>query len=214
MATISGKTFWCLCSAVLILAAAPARAEQRLFESVQATPAGEYTSGIEGPAADLDGNLYVVNFGKQGAIGKLAPGSTASEKFIDLPVGSVGNSIRFARDGKMFIADYKGHNIFVVRKGSTTPEVWFHSDQMNQPNDMTIARDGTIYATTQIGRAAAARFGGLRLPQTGPCRDKSWFRPAPWGRRTALISAQTGKFSMSANLGAAKFGRITFPETS
>ncbi|MEY9643646.1 hypothetical protein ABIF66_011939 [Bradyrhizobium japonicum] len=69
MATISGKTFWCLCSAVLILAAAPARAEQRLFESVQATPAGEYTSGIEGPAADLDGNLYVVNFGKQGAIG-------------------------------------------------------------------------------------------------------------------------------------------------
>ena len=83
MATISGKTFWCLCSAALILAAASARAEQKLFESVQVTPAGEYTFGIEGPAVDLDGNLYVVNFGRQGAIGKLALGSTASEKFID-----------------------------------------------------------------------------------------------------------------------------------
>ncbi len=146
-ATTSGKTFWCLCSAALFLTAASARAGQKLFESVQVTPAGEYTFGIEGPAADLDGNLYVVNFGRQGAIGKLSPGSTASEKFIDLPEGSVGSSIRFARDGTMFIADYKKHNIFAVRKGNTTSEVWFHSDQMNQPNDMTIARDGTIYAS-------------------------------------------------------------------
>jgi len=75
MATISGKTFWCLCSGALFLAATSAHAEQKLFESVQVTPAGEYTFGIEGPAADLDGNLYVVNFGRRGAIGKLSPGS-------------------------------------------------------------------------------------------------------------------------------------------
>jgi len=92
-AITSGRIFWSLCcSAVLILASAvSAPADQKLFESVQLTPAGEYTSGIEEPAADLDGNLYVVNLGRQGAIGKLAPCSAASEKFIDLPDRSVGN---------------------------------------------------------------------------------------------------------------------------
>src|SRR6266702_4121615 len=109
-AIISGKTFWCLCSAALILAAASARAEQRLFESVQVTPAGEYTFGIEGPAVDLDGNLFVVNFGKPGTIGRLPAGGAASEPFTALPEGSVGNAIRFDRNGTMFIADYKKHN--------------------------------------------------------------------------------------------------------
>jgi sugar lactone lactonase YvrE len=178
-AIISGRIFWRLCSTALILSSAVARAEEKLFESVQVTPAGEYTSGIEGPAVDLDGNLYVVNFGGQGTIGKLAPGATASEKFIDLPEGSVGNSIRFGPDGTMFIADYKKHNIFAVKKGSRQPEVWFHSDQMNQPNDMTIARDGTIYASDpnwkrrsgQIWRIFKAADGSIRGQIVAAPRD-------------------------------------------
>ena len=71
------------------------------------TRAGEYTFGIEGPAVDPAGNLYVVNFQKAGTIGKLKPGAVASEFFAALPEGSIGNSIRFALDGRMFIADYK-----------------------------------------------------------------------------------------------------------
>lgn len=145
-------------------------AEPKLFESSQVTPAGEYTSGIEGPAADLDSNLFVVNIGKPGTIGKVAAGSANSEKFIDLPEGSVGNSIRFGRDGTMFIADYKKHNIFEIRKGSLETVVWFHSDLMNQPNDMTIARDGTIYASDpnwkgrsgQIWRIAKTADGSVQ----------------------------------------------------
>ncbi len=111
------------------------------------TPSGEYTSGIEGPAADLDGTLFVVNIGKPGTIGKLALGHSQSEKFIDLPKGSVGNAIRFDRSGTMFVADYKKHNILAIRKGAVEPEVVFHSDLMNQPNDITVTRDGTIYAS-------------------------------------------------------------------
>jgi sugar lactone lactonase YvrE len=148
MAIISRKRFWCLSRVFLLsVAATSAWAEPKLFESRQVTPAGEYTSGIEGPAADLDGNLFVVNLGKPGTIGKLPFGGSHSEKFIDLPEGSVGNAIRFDGAGTMFIADYKKHNIFRIKKGSPEPEVYFHSDQMNQPNDMTIARDGTIYAS-------------------------------------------------------------------
>jgi sugar lactone lactonase YvrE len=192
-AIISGKTFWCLCSAALILAAASARAEQRLFESVQVTPAGEYTFGIEGPAVDLDGNLFVVNFGRQGAIGKLAPGSAASEKFIDLPEGSVGNSIRFARDGTMFIADYKKHNIFVVRKGNTTPEVWFHSDQMNQPNDMTIARDGTIYASDPNWKGRSGQIWRIAHAVDGSVQGKVMAAPRAMGTTNGIDLSPDGK---------------------
>ena len=55
---------------LLVLAAAPALAEP-LFEARQFTPSGEYTFGIEGPAVDADGNLYVVNFRRQGRKGKI-----------------------------------------------------------------------------------------------------------------------------------------------
>mgnify|MGYP002652231657 FL=1 len=114
---------------------------------IRITEAGEYTFGIEGPAVDAAGNLYVVNFQKAGTIGRLKPHANASELFLTLPEGSIGNSIRFSRDGRMFIADYKKHNIFVVEPGSTTLTTYFHSDQFNQPNDLTIAEDGTIYAS-------------------------------------------------------------------
>lgn len=118
-----------------------------LFQSQQLTRTGEYTFGIEGPAVDPVGNLYVVNFQKAGTIGKLRPSAAASELFATLPGGSIGNSIRFAPDGRMFVADYKKHNIFVIESGSTVPREYFHSDAFNQPNDMTIAADGTIYAS-------------------------------------------------------------------
>jgi len=130
----------------LLLGIAPACAEP-LFESRQLTPPGEYTFGIEGPAVDAAGNLYVVNHLRQGTIGKVAAGAARSELFATLPSGSVGVSIRFGRDNRMYVADYRGHNVFVFEPGTAEPRVYFHSDTFNQPNDMTIARDGTIYAS-------------------------------------------------------------------
>jgi sugar lactone lactonase YvrE len=111
------------------------------------TPAGEYTFGIEGPAVDAKGNLYVVNFGKPGTIGKLAAGASQSELFAVLPEGSIGNAIRFDREGRMFVADYKKHNIFLVSPDGKQVDTYFHSEEFNQPNDLTIADDGTIYAS-------------------------------------------------------------------
>jgi sugar lactone lactonase YvrE len=66
----------------------------------------------------------------------------------------------------MFVADYKKHNIFTIAKGSAEPKIFFSSERFNQPNDMTIAPDGTIYASDP-NWAAADRYGASQKPPTG-----------------------------------------------
>ena len=55
MAITSGRIIWCLCSSVcLILAVSSARAETKLFESVQVTPAGQISIALDGYAKSND----------------------------------------------------------------------------------------------------------------------------------------------------------------
>jgi sugar lactone lactonase YvrE len=145
---ISNKTIWLFCGLALAgMKVSSTTAQDALFQSRPITPPGEYTFGIEGPVVDARGNLYVVNFGKPGTIGKVAAGALQSELFGVLPEGSVGNAIRFDRQGRMFVADYKKHNIFLVSSDGKDIKTYFHSDDFNQPNDLTVAADGTIYAS-------------------------------------------------------------------
>ena len=137
----------CLVACAVFPASQSNAAEDPLFVSKRITPEGEYTPGIEGPAVDASGNLYVVNFQQSGSVGKVAAGAAQSQLFALLPVGSIGNGIRFDRQGRMYIADYKKHNIWVIERGETTPRLYFHSDRFNQPNDLAIAADGTLYAS-------------------------------------------------------------------
>ncbi|MBI5262107.1 MAG: SMP-30/gluconolactonase/LRE family protein [Bradyrhizobium sp.] len=193
MATTCGRSFWCLCGSLVLALHAPVRAEPGLFESTQVTPAGEYAFGIEGPAADLEGNLFVVNFGKPGTIGRLATGSSSSEKFIELPEGSVGNAIRFDRAGTMFIADYKKHNIFRVGKNSSEPEIWFHSDLMNQPNDMTVAHDGTIYASDPNWKGKAGQIWRIARTAEGSVEGQIMTAPRAMGTTNGIDLSPDGK---------------------
>src|SRR3954465_14482091 len=103
---------------LLFLAATMPASAQPLFESRQLTPNGEYTFGIEGPAVDAAGTLYAVNHLRSGTIGKVAPGTTRSELFAELPAGSTGVSIRIGADQRIYVADYKRHNIFVFAPGA------------------------------------------------------------------------------------------------
>ncbi|MDB5601347.1 MAG: gluconolactonase [Xanthobacteraceae bacterium] len=177
-------------------------AEPVLFQSRQLTPSGEYTTGIEGPAVDAAGHLYVVNFQKQGAIGKLVPGDPASLSFGSLPEGSVGVSIRFDRDGRMFVADYKKHNIYVVEPGGTEFKVYFHSEDFNQPNDMTIASDGTIYASDphwkrrdgaiwRISRAPDGSGVGVKMTSDRPMSTTNGIDLSPDGKTLYVGESET-----------------------
>ncbi len=178
---------------VLVLAAIPATAAPKLFESKQLTPSGEYTFGIEGPAVDSDGNLFVVNLGKPGTIGKLAPGATVSQSFTALPEGSIGNAIRFDRSGTMFIADYKKHNIFAIEKGSTEPRVVFHSDQMSQPNDITLGHDGAIYASDPNWKGRSGQIWRIARDADGAMQGMVMTAPRAMGTTNGIDLSPDGR---------------------
>jgi sugar lactone lactonase YvrE len=114
------------------------------IQSIDFTAENAFTSGIEGPAVDKEGNLYAVNFAENGTIGKVNEKGKGSV-FVKLPGKSIGNGIRFDTEGNMYVADYIGHNVLQVKKGSEKVTVWAHNPDMSQPNDLAIAPNGTIY---------------------------------------------------------------------
>ncbi len=107
---------------------------------------GVFSAGIEGPASGPDGALYVVNFGRDGTIGRVDADGSA-ELFLTLPDGSVGNGIRFAADGTMWVADYTGHAVLRVDPGTRAVSVFARLHGAHQPNDIALAPDGTLYAS-------------------------------------------------------------------
>jgi gluconolactonase len=126
---------------VLIPAIADVRSKAERF-----TEEGLFTQGIEGPAVDKQGNLYVVNFAREGTIGIVDKDGLATH-FVDLPAGSIGNGIRFDSAGLMYVADYKGHNVLRIDPLTKTIEVYAHEPKMHQPNDIAITASGIIYAS-------------------------------------------------------------------
>jgi sugar lactone lactonase YvrE len=104
----------------------------------------------------------------------------------------------------MFIADYKKHNVFAVKKGSLAPEVYFHSDLMNQPNDITLARDGTIYASDpsfkgrrgqiwRIARSADGSVQGTVMKASRPMGTTNGIDLSPDGTTLYVGESNTGE---------------------
>lgn len=125
-----------------LLSADPAE----LFKATPLTEPKEFTAGIEGPACDAKGNIYAVNFAEQGTIGRTTPDGK-SEIFVKLEGKSVGNGIRFDKAGAMYVADYVGHNVLRIDPATKQISVFAHNAEMNQPNDLAMAADGTLFAS-------------------------------------------------------------------
>ncbi len=119
---------------------------EKLFVARPLTAAKSFTDGIEGPNSDPAGNVYAVNFARQQTVGKVTPDGMA-EVFVTLPGKSVGNGIVFDPQGMMYVADYVEHKVWKVDPRTRKMEVFAHDPKMNQPNDLAIAPDGTLYAS-------------------------------------------------------------------
>ena len=120
--------------------------EGSLYESVDHTAENLFSTNIEGPAVDKKGNLYVVNYQKDGTIGHVKPDGSV-ELFVTLPQGSTANSIQFDSKGNMYLADFTGHNLLMVYMKTREVSVYVHNDAFNQPNDLCINRRDQIFAS-------------------------------------------------------------------
>ena len=130
----------------LLLAFTAAADKEELFLSKPFTEEKSFTVGIEGPACDKAGNVYVVNFAKQQTIGKITPDGKG-EIWVTLPGKSTGNGIVFDKKGTMYVADYVGHNVLMIDPETKKITVFAHEPKMSQPNDLAIAPDDTMYAS-------------------------------------------------------------------
>ena len=117
-----------------------------LFVAKPLTQPKQFTAGIEGPQCGRDGSIYAVNFEKDQTIGRVTP-EGRGEVFVTLPGKSTGNGIVFDRQGRMYVADYVEHNALRIDMKTRKIEVFAHEDSMNQPNDLAIAPNDTLYAS-------------------------------------------------------------------
>jgi len=130
---------------------------QERFVATDHTGEKLFTSGIEGPAFDKKGNLYVVNFGKEGTIGLVKPDGTA-ELFINLPEGSTANGIKFDSKGSMYLADYTGHNLLKVDMATRAVSIYVHDDRFNQPNDIIVNKKDQFFASDPNWKAGTGQL--------------------------------------------------------
>jgi gluconolactonase len=120
--------------------------KDNLFVASPLTENDVFTKGIEGPACDKAGNIFAVNFEREQTIGKVTP-EGKGEVWLELPGKSTGNGIVFDKKGFMYIADYVEHKVLKVDPNTKKITVYAHNERMNQPNDLAIAPDGTLYAS-------------------------------------------------------------------
>ena len=113
------------------------------FQATDFTQENLFTVNIEGPAFYHD-SLFVVNYQHDGTIALVHPDGTC-ELYLNLPKGSIANSIKFDSEGNMLLADFQGHNILKVDAGHHVT-TYCHA-AFNQPNDICINHKDQLFAS-------------------------------------------------------------------
>lgn len=104
-------------------------------------------SFLEGPSFDRDGNLWVTDI-PYGRIFRISPDRKWS---LVAEYDGWPNGLKFHRDGRAFIADYKnGIMVLDPAVGTIEPVVTHrHSEHFRGCNDLVFDKHGTLYFTDQ-----------------------------------------------------------------
>jgi len=119
---------------------------QDFYVAKDLTAENLFTTNCEGPSVDQHGNLFVVNFKKDGTIGLVHPDGQVV-LYVTLPDASTGNAIQFDKNGNLLVADFSGHNILKVDSRTKKVTVYSHRQEFNQPNDICINKRGQLFAS-------------------------------------------------------------------
>lgn len=163
--------------------------EEGLYVSTAITQTGVFITAIDGAAVDQKGNLYVGNFLEKGMIAIKRPDGDfqAWLKLPDVEIDvngapqrkpSVPCSIRIDARNRMFVADFVHHRIYLINPETKEIDVYFQSTdpatRFHQPNDIAIARDGTLYLSDPKWGDASATLG--RIWKLSPDRQLTLVR--------------------------------------
>jgi gluconolactonase len=153
------KQHICLLMAVTTGFSALAQVKTKeLFKTQDLTKEKMFSVNIEGPNVDKAGRLYVVNYLRDGTIGRINTSTGAGELFVSLPDSSVGNSIQFNSKGAMYLPDFKGHNVLEVNPQTKKVSVYVHSDKFHQPNDLCVNSKDQVYASDPDWKNSAGQL--------------------------------------------------------
>ena len=134
-------------AAIALLFSCASKTKEVLYQATDFSYVGDFTASLEGPAVDNEGTIYFVNPVRRGAIGKIDPEGNFSVFIEQLPDNSTANGIRIDKEGKLWLADYTGHKILKITPETKTVEVYASHEELNQPNDLTMAVNGRIFAS-------------------------------------------------------------------
>lgn len=146
---VKAKVNACITGLVFIILCSDCKTRlypQGLFTATDFTAENFFTGNIEGPAFDRKGNLYVVNLLRDGTIGRVNSDGSC-KLFVELPDGSIANSIKFDSRGDMFLADWSKNNVLKVDMKTKMVSVFCHDERFNQPNDLCINSKDQLFVS-------------------------------------------------------------------
>jgi gluconolactonase len=130
----------------------------------------------EGPIFDAAGNLYFVNYVRNGTIGRRTPDGTVH---VWCETGGQANGLKVDTDGYVIAADYGGRRILRIHPDGRQIEVLtqnYEGQPYLGPNDVCLDRPGNIYFSDPTGSSKEnpvgsvyriARGGGVTRLDTG-----------------------------------------------
>jgi len=130
----------------------------------------------EGPIFDAAGNLYFVNYVRNGTIGRRTPNGTVH---VWCETGGQANGLKVDTDGYIIAADYGGRRILRIHPDGRQIEVLtqnYEGQPYLGPNDVCLDRPGNIYFSDPTGSSKEnpvgsvyriARGGGVTRLDTG-----------------------------------------------
>ena len=137
--------------------------QAQYYEARDLTAENIFSENIEGPNVDKAGNLYVVNFQKDGTIGLVRPNGEV-DLYVTLPSPSIANASMFEKKGNMLLADWKGHNVLKLDKKTKAVTIYAHNDLFNQPNDLCINKKGQLFASDPSWKESTGKIWRIDGP--------------------------------------------------